>query len=81
MIGTWVVHHLQIIGEAARSLSAPLKQAHPEIAWRQVTDLRNVIVHQYFHVDMVIIRAILDRDIPNLKEKVASIVKSIGESE
>lgn len=77
LIGTWVLYHLQIIGEAVRSLSESLKQAHPEIAWRQVADLRNVLVHQYFDVDMVIVRAIVDRDLTGLKAKVAAIARTV----
>ena len=77
LIGTWVLHHLQIVGEAARALSEPLKQAHPEVAWRRIADLRNVLVHEYFGVDMAIVRAILDQDLPDLKAKVAAIALTV----
>jgi uncharacterized protein with HEPN domain len=77
LISTWVLHHLQIIGEAARALSEPLKQAHPEVAWRRITDFRNVLVHEYFGVDMVIIRAIVDRDLRDLKTNVAAIARTV----
>lgn len=77
LIGIWVLHHLQIIREAARSLSEPLKQAHPEIAWRQIVDFRNVFVRQYFDVDMVIVRAIVDRDRADLQAKAAMIACAV----
>lgn len=77
LIGTWVLHHLQIIGEAARALSEPLKQAHPDIAWRRIADFRNVLVHQYFNVDMAMVRAIVDRDLAELKAKVAAIAQTV----
>jgi len=46
-----VCHWLQIIGEASNSLSEGFRGAHPEIPWRRIIGLRNVIVHQYSDVD------------------------------
>jgi len=42
-----VERNLEIMGEAARRISEPLKQAHPEIPWRKMIAQRNVIVHEY----------------------------------
>ncbi|RIK56577.1 MAG: hypothetical protein DCC57_03150 [Chloroflexi bacterium] len=41
---------LEIIGEAARHLSLEIKTEHPDIPWRQIIDLRNVVSHEYFRV-------------------------------
>lgn len=45
LIQTWVVRHLEIIGEAARAIPQDFKIKHPEIAWRQKNGMRTVIVH------------------------------------
>jgi uncharacterized protein with HEPN domain len=50
MLQVWVVHHLQIIGEAARSISPALRVAHPGIPWTNVIAMRNLLVHEYFGV-------------------------------
>lgn len=42
-----VERNLEIIGEAARRLSGPFKQAHPEIPWRKMIAQRNVLIHEY----------------------------------
>jgi uncharacterized protein with HEPN domain len=47
LVQTWVVHHLMIIGEACRALSAEFRTAHSEDAWALAGGLRNVIVHEY----------------------------------
>ena len=52
MLQVWVVHHLQIIGEAARSISQALRVAHPEIPWASVIAMRNLLVHEYFGIDI-----------------------------
>ena len=46
---------LEIIGEASRSISEDLKKTHPEIPWRQITGMRNKLVHHYFGVDWGIV--------------------------
>ena len=52
LVQTWVVHHLMIIGEACRALSAEFRTAHSEDAWALAGGLRNVIVHEYFGIDL-----------------------------
>jgi len=47
LIQTWVVHPLEIIGEAASRLGAGFRAVHPEIPWAQIVAMRNIIVHEY----------------------------------
>ncbi len=49
---TWIVHHLQIIGEAVRGLSDEIRSAHPDILWAQIAAMRNILVHDYFGIDL-----------------------------
>ena len=57
---------LEIIGEAARTVSDDLKQAHPEIPWRDLVGLRNRIVHEYFRLDIGVLWQIVQQDLPHL---------------
>ena len=50
LLQTWIIHHLQIIGEAASKLSQELCGAHQEIPWPQIVAMRNVIAHEYFGI-------------------------------
>jgi uncharacterized protein with HEPN domain len=50
-----VVRNLEIVGEAARALPDEVKDAAPEIEWRKIIGLRNILVHQYFGVNLPII--------------------------
>lgn len=52
LIQNWVVHHLEIIGEACAALSAELRLDHPETPWRGYVGMRNILVHQYFGIDL-----------------------------
>jgi uncharacterized protein with HEPN domain len=51
LLQTWVVHHIQIVGEAVRKLSDALRSEHPEIPWAEIIGMRNIVVHDYFGVD------------------------------
>ncbi len=51
LVQTWVVHHLEIIGEATRSIPQDFKDLHPEIAWKQISRMRNILIHIYFGID------------------------------
>ncbi len=43
LIQNWIVRHLQIIGEATRSLSPTLREQHPEIPWSKIIGMRNIL--------------------------------------
>jgi uncharacterized protein with HEPN domain len=47
LIQTWFVHHLQIIGEAARSLPAEVRHRAPDIPWKEIIGMRHILVHHY----------------------------------
>lgn len=61
-----ILHRLVLLGEACRAVSPILTDSHAEIPWRQMIAFRNVLVHQYFglDLDMAVVRgwiqAILD---------------------
>jgi uncharacterized protein with HEPN domain len=48
-----VLHQLVVIGEAAKRLSAEYRANHPEIPWREMAGLRDVVVHHYDEIDLV----------------------------
>lgn len=63
-----------IIGEACRALSPEFRAAHPEDVWALAGGLRNVIVHEYFGIDLEIVWGVIERDLPVLKNVVAEIL-------
>ncbi len=56
-----LVKVLEIIGEAARPISETTKQAHPEIPWIPIIDMRNHLVHRYFRIDLPIVWDVLQK--------------------
>ena len=78
LLQVWVVHHLQVIGEAANHLSPGFIAEHPEIPWRRIIGLRHALVHQYFGVDLDAIWSIAVDDLPPLEAAIAAILAGIG---
>ncbi|WP_258083704.1 HepT-like ribonuclease domain-containing protein [Thermococcus thermotolerans] len=50
-----VIRNLEIIGEACRAIPVRIQKRHPEIEWRKIIGLRNILIHQYFGVDVELI--------------------------
>ena len=63
-----VVYNLQCIGECSYKLSREYVTTHQEIDWEAIEGLRHVLVHDYYTVDMNTVWAILEKDLPVLKE-------------
>ena len=78
LIQTWVLHHLQIIGEASRELSENTKAGHPEMPWQDIVGMRNILVHRYFAVDTELVWAAVQDDLPVLKRKIAAMLAEVG---
>ena len=61
-----VLHQLLLLGEAAKRLSGGFREDHPEIQWRQITGMRDVLIHQYNHVDLDEIWRTVQTSVPRL---------------
>jgi len=74
LIQTWMIHYLMIIGEAASKMTEETRQLYPDIPWVGTIDVRNIIAHEYFRVNLDIIWRIIIHDLPSLKEQVQAIL-------
>ena len=68
---------LEIIGEASRNISEDLKKSHPELPWRQMTGMRNKLVHHYFGVDWEIVDDVLKNELPDLRSNIIRISSEV----
>lgn len=67
LLQTWIIHHLQILGEAARATSTLFRETHNAIAWKQIIGMRTILVHQYFEIDLDAVWLAVEQDLPLLK--------------
>lgn len=69
-----VCRSLEIIGEACSKIHPDIKAKHPYVPWREMSDIRNRIIHHYFGVDYDIVWDTVKTDIPQLKQYIRTIV-------
>jgi uncharacterized protein with HEPN domain len=69
-----VLYSLAIIGEAAGSLLPEVEALYPEISWLDVRGMRNIIIHEYFQVDLEIVWETVQTDLPQLLRQLKSLL-------
>jgi uncharacterized protein with HEPN domain len=80
LVQVWMVHHLEIVGEACRAVTAELRAAHPEVPWAAIVGMRNVLAHDYFGIDLAEVWSTVERDLPPLRAQLAAAVAHIPEA-
>jgi uncharacterized protein with HEPN domain len=75
LIQDTVLRNLQTIGQSVGRLSEARREAHPEIDWRSIIGLRNVLVHDYLGINLERIWDIIERDVPDLQRTVEAILR------
>jgi uncharacterized protein with HEPN domain len=77
LVQTWMIHNLQIIGEAVTQLSTEFRSQHPELPWRAIAAMRHVLVHAYFRVDLDEVWSAIRNDLPDLEAHLQRILGSL----
>ena len=62
-----VIRNLEIIGEASKNISQELKGKNPNITWKEMAGLRDVLIHEYFGVDLYIVWNVVKNELPKIK--------------
>ena len=70
-----VVRNLEIIGEAAKRLPEEIRSRSPQIEWRKVAGLRDILIHKYSAIDVDIIWDVVQNKLPTLRQQVREILE------
>ncbi len=68
-----VIRNFEIIGEAAGHIPFEIQNQYPAIPWRQIKSMRNIMIHEYFGVDLEIIWKTINSSLPRLLEALLEI--------
>jgi uncharacterized protein with HEPN domain len=71
------VRQLEIIGEASNHLSKEILETYQTIEWKQIIGFRNLLIHEYFGVDIAVVWNVIQFDLPQLKIELLIIISDI----
>jgi uncharacterized protein with HEPN domain len=77
MIQDAILRNLEIIGEAVKNVSADIREDYPAIEWRKIAGLRDILIHDYFGVDLEIVWNVITNKLPQLKIAIEDILSHI----
>ena len=72
-----IIRNLEIIGEAVVNISDELKLEYPDVSWKEIRGMRNIVTHQYFGLELSEVWSTVVNDIPLLKKQIHKIVEDL----
>ncbi len=69
-----VIRNLEVIGEAVKGLSDDLRSAHPDVPWKQIAGMRDVLIHHYFGVKLETVWQVVIEHLPPLRQRVQQLL-------
>jgi uncharacterized protein with HEPN domain len=69
-----VIREFEVIGEAVGKIPDELKQLRPDVEWQDIKDFRNLLIHEYFGVDLEIVWKTIQDDLPSLMDAIKEIL-------
>jgi uncharacterized protein with HEPN domain len=72
-----VIRRLEIIGEAVKGIPDDLRAEHPKVPWRDIAGARDVLIHEYFRVDLEMAWDMVHQDLPPLEAEVRRMLGQI----
>ena len=72
-----VIYNIMIMGEAANMLTFEFRESHSDLRWRQITNMRNFLIHGYHNVEEDLVWEAIAVDLEPIQEKIKKYLKEI----
>lgn len=72
-----VMRRIEIIGEAVKNISNNTRQNYPDVPWREMAGMRDVVIHNYFGVSIGLVWRVATSDLPSLKSRFNNIITDL----
>ncbi len=73
-----IAYNITIIGEAVRCISDETKTAHPDVPWKQIRAMRNILIHDYLRTDVEALWNVIQNDLDNLVRMMETVKASLA---
>lgn len=73
-----VVRSLEIIGEATRKIPEGIRERYPDVPWEEIIGMRNLLIHEYFGVDLDILWQTIQEDLAPLETAINTMIKELS---
>lgn len=70
-----IIRRIEVIGEAVKSISFETRDEYPQIPWREIAGMRDIVIHEYFGVSIGMVWRVATVDIIDLKPHIEKIMK------
>lgn len=74
------IYRVAIIGEAANAIPEAIRSRHPEIPWRRIRDISNVLMHVYFGINLATAWRTIQCDVPEVERQMRQLLAAEGEA-
>ena len=74
MVQDAVIRNLEVMGEAVKGLSDSLRSANPDVPWKQIAGMRDVLIHHYFGVKLETVWQVVVQHLPPLRDRIRQLL-------
>ena len=69
-----VIRTLEIIGEGVKNISAVHKDLHPDVPWKHIAGMRDLLIHRYFGVKLELVWAVVEDELPDFRTAIVGML-------
>jgi len=69
-----VIRNLEVIGEAIKKIPDEVRTQHPSVEWKKIAGVRDILVHEYFGIDVDIVWDIIQHKLSPLESQIRQII-------
>lgn len=77
MIQDAVLRNMEILGEASKRVSEPIRELAPDVPWRQMAGMRDKLIHDYFGVDLTLVWDVVASELPGARDRIATLLEQL----
>jgi len=74
-----VIRKLEIVGEAVKQIPSTIREQYPEVTWKEMAGMRDVLIHFYFGVNLKLVWKTIQEDIPLARQQITGVLNDLSQ--